>query len=254
MEPLIIENTNLNSLRFFLQLSNIQRLFLNFIHRFLQFYQSCSLDINDNFISIFKDTSRTPLKFVTLRNSSITDDGMRHLLQHKLISLSLWYCDKITHESWQHLISNGSELKNLELGKFVDMLKNREPNEKTPIDFQLHLPKLKRLVLNGVALQSSVTFSHLTELSYLDLTACLFADFTLDSLVHLPHLQTLILFNVWPLQREIPTICQLSQLQMLDISLSKPMLPSYTSANKTLELIVLSLPLLEHLDISGTNL
>lgn len=222
--------------------------------RFLQFYQNSSLDINDNFINIFKDTSRTPLKFVSLRNSSITDDGMSHLLQHKLISLSLWYCDKITNASWPHLIANGGELKSLELGKFVDMLKNREPNEKTPIDFQMNLPKLKRLVLNGVALQSSITFSHLSELTYLDLTACLFADFSLESLVHLPQLQTLILFNVWPLEREIPTICQLKQLQMLDISLSKPMMPSYVTPNKTLEMLVENLPLLEHLDISGTNL
>lgn len=205
-------------------------------------------------MNIFKDETRTPLKFVALRNSSITDEGMAALLQHKLISLSLWYCDKITHASWPSLIANGSELRSLELGKFVDMLKNGEPNEKTPLDFQMNLPKLKRLVLNGVALQSSITFSDLRELSYLDLTACLFADFSLESLVHLPHLKTLILFNVWPLEREIPTICQLTQLQMLDISLSKPMMPSYPSPNKTLEMIVTSLPQLEHLDISGTNL
>lgn len=222
--------------------------------RFLQFYQSCSLDINDSFINVFKDTNRTPLKFVSLRNSSITDEGMRHLLRHKLISLSLWYCDKITHASWQHLIANGGEIKNLELGKFVDMLKNHEPNEKTPLDFYLDLPKLKRLVLNGVALQSTVSFSHLQELTYLDLTACLFADFSLESLVHLPQLQTLILFNVWPLEREILTICKLKNLRTLDISLSKPMMPSYSLPNQTLEHIVESLPMLEHLDISGTNL
>ena len=191
---------------------------------------------------------------MSLRNSSITDDGMQHLLQHKLISLSLWYCDKVTNASWSHLIANGSELKNLELGKFVDMLKNREPNEKTPIDFQINLPKLKRLVLNGVALHASITFSHLSELTYLDLTACLFAEFSLESLVHLPQLQTLILFNVWPLEREIATICQLKQLQMLDISLSKPIMPSYLFPNQTLEMLVDNLSLLEHLDISGTNL
>lgn len=74
------------------------------------------------------------------------------------MSLSLWYCDKITFSSWQYLINNGHELKSLELGKFVDLLRNSEPNEKTPIDFQIELPKLKRLVLNGVALQSSVSF------------------------------------------------------------------------------------------------
>lgn len=191
---------------------------------------------------------------MALRNSSISDEGMELLLRHKLVSLSLWYCDKITNASWAYLNESGSELRNLELGKFVDLLKNREPNEKTPIDFHMNLPKLKRLVLNGVALQSSISFSDLKELTYLDLTACLFADFSLNSLVNVPHLKTLILFNVWPLEREIPTICQLKQLIMLDISLSKPVVPSYTSPNKTLEMIVVNLPLLEHLDISGTNL
>jgi Zyg-11 family protein len=109
-------------------------------------------------MNIFKDTSRTPLKFVSLRNSSITDNGMSVLLKHNLISLSLWYCDKITTASWSALINNGKELKSLELGKFVDLLKYREPNEKTPIDFHIDLPKLRRLILNGVALQSSITF------------------------------------------------------------------------------------------------
>lgn len=212
------------------------------------------MGINDSFINIFKDVNRTPLKFISLRNSSITDEGMGLLLQHKLISLSLWYCDKVTHASWQHLIENGQQLRNLELGKLVDILKNHEPNEKTPLDFKLDLPKLKRLVLNGVALQSSVSFSHLQELTYLDLTACLFADFSLESLTYLPQLQTLILFNVWPLDREIRTICKLKNLSTLDISLSKSMMPSYKDPDRTLDMIVSNLPMLEYLDISGTNL
>jgi Zyg-11 protein homolog len=205
-------------------------------------------------MSIFKDTNRTPLKYVALRNSSISDEGMEALLKHKLISLSLWYCDKVTNASWAHLIEHGAEIKSLELGKFVDLLKNLEPNEKTPIDFQINLPKLKRLVLDGVALQASITFRDLSELIYIDLTACLFADFTLISLLNCPNLKTLILFNVWPIEREIPTICQLKQLVMLDLSHSKPLMPSFSDPDKTLELIVTSLPMLDHLDISGTNL
>ena len=63
--------------------------------------------------------------------------------------------------------------------------------------------------------------SHLKELVYLDLTACIFAEFSLKSLVELPNLRTLILFNVWPLEHEFPTLCKLSQLQTLDLSVSK---------------------------------
>lgn len=210
--------------------------------------------MNDNFVHLLKDPNRTPLKFVSLRNSSITDEGMKFLVQHRLISLSLWYCDKISHESWPQLLANGEDLRNLEIGKQVNILRHREPNERTPIEFQINLPKLKRLVMHGVALQPSVSLNHLVEMSYLDLSSCFLVEFSLECLVHLPQLQTLILFNVWPLEREIPSICKLKSLQMLDISLPKPMLPSYNAPNETLKTIAESLPFLEHLDISGTNL
>lgn len=83
---------------------------------------------------------------------------MRILLRHKLNSLSMWYCNKITTASWNILIENCRQLRSLELGRFVDMLKHSEPNEKTPIDFQLVLPKLRQLILNGVVLQPSIHF------------------------------------------------------------------------------------------------
>lgn len=143
---------------------------------------------------------------------------MAVLLQHNLVSLSLWYCDSITTASWNTLIENGSNLRYLELGKYVDMLKYGEPNEKAPIDFQLMLPHLQKLILSAVVLQPTVQFSHLKELSYLDLTSCIFAEFSLDALIDLPNLSSLILFDVWPLETEIPIICKLKQLRQLDIS------------------------------------
>lgn len=143
---------------------------------------------------------------------------MAALLQHDLVSLSLWYCDSITTASWKRLIEHGSNLRYLELGKYVDMLKYGEPNEKAPFDFQLTLPRLQKLILTAVVLQPTVQFSHLKELSYLDLTSCIFAEFSLEALVDLPNLTSLILFDVWPLESEIPTICKLKQLRQLDIS------------------------------------
>jgi Zyg-11 protein homolog len=83
---------------------------------------------------------------------------MNILLKHKLVSLSLWYCNHITTASWQTLIENCNQLKSLELGRFVDLLKCSEPNEKQPIDFQLNLPNLKRLIMNSVVLQPSTQF------------------------------------------------------------------------------------------------
>lgn len=188
-------------------------------HRFFKYRQDCSEDIDDTFLNIFRDKYKTPLKHVALRNCSITDDGMEILLNHDLVSLSLWYCDHITQKSWQTLIKHGQNLEFLELGRYVEMLKYPEPNEKTPIEFTLDLPHIRKLILTGVVLQPAVNFSHLQQLSYLDLTQCIFHnDFTLEAIVNLPNLTTLILFNVWPLEQELPSICQLKSLRKLDIS------------------------------------
>lgn len=249
-----------------------------FFRRFFKYRQDCNEDINDVFAHIFSDKHRTPLKHVTLRNCTITDHGMAALLQHDLVSLSLWYCDSITTASWKRLIEHGSNLRFLELGKYVDMLKYGEPNEKAPFDFQLTLPRLQKLILTAVVLQPTVQFSHLNELSYLDLTSCIFAEFSLEALVDLPNLTSLILFDVWPLESEVPTICKLKRLRQLDISTAHVNVSNGTYKNpnevsmvnnrlftiqflifrsmiwQTLAEIVEKLPLLTHLDISGTNL
>lgn len=59
---------------------------------------------------------------------------------------------------------------------------------------------------------------HLKHLTYLDLTACTFALFSIESLAILENLKTLILFNVWPLENELNAICKLKTLAALDIS------------------------------------
>lgn len=188
-------------------------------NRFFKYRQDCSEDINDVFVNIFRDKYKTPLKHIALRNCSITDDGMTILLNHELVSLSLWYCDMVSPTSWKTLIKHGQNLEYLELGRYVDMLKHSEPNEKTPIDFELDLPRIRKLILTGVVLQPTVNFIQLQQLSYLDLTQCTFLnDFTLEAIADLPNLTTLILFNVWPLETELPTICRMKKLRKLDIS------------------------------------
>lgn len=188
-------------------------------YRFFKYRQDCSEDINDLIVNIFRDKHKTPLKHVALRNCSITDEGMEILLNHDLVSLSLWYCDIVTEKSWQTLIEHGQQLEYLELGRYVNMLKYAEPNEKTPIEFTLDLPHIRKLILTGVVLQPTNNFSQLQHLSYLDLTQCIFHnEFTLETIVNLPNLTTLILFNVWPLEQELPTICRMKTLKKLDIS------------------------------------
>lgn len=206
---------------------------------------------------IFRDIQKTPLKYVQLRNCSITDDGMRTLLRHNLVSLSMWYCTQVSLASWPLLLEHGRQLKCLELGKQVDLLKNVEPHEKVPLEppFQLDLPSLQKLVLNQVVLRPEIRFEHLIHLKHLDLTACILMEFSLEVLTQLPNLQTLILFNVWPLECEIPTLCKLTQLRTLDMSIAKTNVSgTYSNPNQQLAAIVESLPYLTHLDLSGTNL
>lgn len=182
---------------------------------------------------------------------------MRTLLTHNLVSLSMWYCTTVSRASWPVLLEFGHHLKCLELGKQVDLLKHHEPMEKISLEppFQLDLPNLQKLVLNGVVMRPETRFDHLIHLKHLDLTACILMEFDLAALIQLPNLQALILFNVWPLEDEIPTLCKLKQLRTLDMSIAKSNINgTYSDPNRQLAEIVESLPYLTHLDLSGTNL
>lgn len=80
----------------------------------------------------------------------------------------------------------------------------------------------------------------LLELTYLDLTACIFAEFSLKALIDLPKLKALILFNVWPLDHEFPTLCKLKNLETLDLSVSRANVDgNYLTPNKVVGLIFL---------------
>ncbi|XP_061389099.1 protein zer-1 homolog [Musca vetustissima] len=217
-----------------------------------QFYQK----FGDKFISLFRDTNRTSLKVVHLRNSNLTNYGLEILMRHKLYSLSMWYCDKVTVQSHELLAQHGESLRSLELGIGSHMLQNAEPNEKEPVDFQFNCPHLRRLVLNAVVLHQRLTFAHLTDLTHLDLTSCILASFSLQALSTLPKLHTLILFNVWPIANQLHAICSLSRLRTLDISISSTNNGhgTYDLPDQKLEMLMENLPELTHLDISGTNL
>ncbi|XP_055378563.1 protein zer-1 homolog [Condylostylus longicornis] len=224
--------------------------------RFLEYHQKSNRDVDDSFVNIFRDTQKTPLKYVHLRNSSITSEGLEILFRHNLTSLSMWYCSNINLESRHLLAKYGGNLKSLELGLDVDLLRYPEPNEKSPVDFQLNFPNLRRLVLHGVVLHYRLQFNHLHDLVYLDLTQCFLSFFNLGSLSLLPNLTTLILHNIWPIANHLHVICRISTLKCLDISVgvSTNGQGTYDLADQTLEMLVENLPNLTHLDISGTNL
>lgn len=179
------------------------------------------------------------------------------MLQHNLNSLSLWYCDSLSNASWEKILKHGDNLKTLELGKGVDILRLPDPNATTPIQFELKLPNIQKLVLNGIVLTKQTKFDCLLHLRYLDLSGCIFNEFSLECLITLPYLHALMLFNVCPLEKEIPFICKMVNLRTLDLSIARTGTGSngtYDNPNYTLSSIVECLSNLIHLDISGTNL
>ena len=177
-------------------------------------------------------------------------------MRHKLYSLSMWYCDRITVNSHHLLARYGESLRCLELGISSHMLQNSEPGDKEPIDFQFNTQHMRRLMMNGVNMSNRLQFAHLLDLTHLDLTACTMANFSLEALIDLPNLHTLILFNVWPIANQLHAICCLRRLRNLDLSISSSGNGhgTYDLPDQTLEMIVDNLRCLTHLDLSGTNL
>lgn len=55
-------------------------------------------------------------------------------------------------------------------------------------------------------------------MTHLDLSSCQFVGFSLNAVVDLPNLTTLILFNVRTIETELPALCMLKKLTALDIS------------------------------------
>ncbi|KAJ6641721.1 Protein zer-1 like [Pseudolycoriella hygida] len=225
--------------------------------RFIRHHQDCNQTVTNQFLFIFHDIHQTPLKYVSIRESTINDEGLKLLLQHNLVSLSLWYCDNLTTESWNNIIEYGSNLRELELGRYVDILKYSHFSSPTVKDFefQINLPNLRRLKINSVTLLTTLQFSHLTELNHLDLSGCTFNGFSLNAIVNLPNLTALILFNIRTIETELPALCMMKKLTALDISTcSNGTSGNYENPNQFLATLIESLPMLTHLDISGTNL
>uniref|UniRef100_A0A0K0DSC2 RNI-like protein n=1 Tax=Strongyloides stercoralis TaxID=6248 RepID=A0A0K0DSC2_STRER len=77
---------------------------------------------------------------------------------------------------------------------------------------------------------------------------------TFDFLKMVPNLTKLILFDIKATKDNIDNILKLEGLRHLDISVSNPEIGIYTYPVGTLDKIIRSLPYLEYLDISQTNL
>lgn len=191
--------------------------------KLIQFYCQNVGILDDKFANIFHDTSVTSMKRVCLRNSSVSDKGLKVLLEHKLVELNLERCSNVTARSLNFLNENGENLVCLAVGTDVKLLPYSLNSN--PADGDHHLskpvlntPKLKRLTIQNFTFgQNENTyfdclFQNLHNLTHLDLSGCLKIQY-FSFLPSLKNLIYLVLHNVVHVQDGLLSICKMTNLR-----------------------------------------
>lgn len=224
--------------------------------KFLQAYQKKNR-VNDNIANLFRDRSRTRLHAVRLRNSRITDEGLRFFMEHKPHEVELVQCEYLSQASIDIINNNSDNLISLKFGPLTYVF-SQEPQDNLfrPRRYVIDAPKLRRLTIHcrGLAIFPLLLLKplQLHQLTHLDLSE--YQANTTWALHELKNLKSLILHSVLWSKEIIDWISTLHTLRHLDISQSNERQGKYFNPNEVLAKLVTNLPLLESLDISGTNL
>lgn len=257
---------NVNPVTKFLRLKEGLTLPSVICEKLLEVQQQNGYIIDDRFVGLFENPEAARLRRIKLRNSTITDEGLCILVKSSPMELDISNCIKLTEGSLAHINENGDKLVSLSLGSPVHVLpetllpeikkKDVSPYEKR--GYILNTPNLRKLAVRKLYVPEEKIYfplllNPLRKLTYLDLSSC-FDLGNLSYLTNLPHLTSLILFNVQGLQNSLGSIMKLKNLKHLDISQLHEMYGVFKNPNHTLASIVESLPNLISLDISGTNL
>ncbi|KAF6200926.1 hypothetical protein GE061_005373, partial [Apolygus lucorum] len=234
----------------------------------IRHYQLSGYQVNDRFVRLFKDRSSTVLRYVRLRNSTISDDGFKTVLSHRLVELDIAKCQQISDQSLTTLNLYGDRLVSLVVGAGVQLLPDSLSfsvpwPDPSPMSFEergyiLKAPNLRKLAIRNLYIHRDrryfpLLLESLPNLQELDLSGCSDVE-NLEYITKLKHLTHLTLHNVFKIQDCLVNICKVKTLRHLDISQSSDKMGQYNKENMTLAYIVESLPNLESLDISGTNL
>ena len=231
------------------------------------------INIDDNFANIFADTQNTKLRQLTVSDSSITDNGMRCLLAHNLQKISITNCGNLTPRTWEFINESSDNLISISVDNafliFVDSEDEFEGESPDVMDmnniyeerpFMLKMPRLKNLCIEDFyPVQGSNNFITLCNalppyLSHLDLSGLgrSHGPLNLKFLLNFPNLVSLILHEV-DVKAALNTLCQMKKVEHLDIS-QCDVHGVFEQPSEFLEQLILNLPSLKSLDISGTNL
>ncbi|XP_049884638.1 protein zer-1 homolog [Pectinophora gossypiella] len=221
--------------------------------KFLLAYQKNNR-VSDNIANLFRDRLRTRLYSVRLRNSRITDEGLRCFLEHRPYELELVQCEYLSPASLDAINSNSQNLVSLKFGPLTYVL-SQDENLFRQRGYIIDAPNLRRLTIHrrGLSIFPLLLLKPLTHLTHLDLSECTSAG-SIWAVNELKDLKSLILHSVHWARDVVDWIASLQSLRHLDISQSNERHGKYFNPNDVLSKLVTSLPLLESLDISGTNL
>ncbi|XP_059055315.1 protein zer-1 homolog [Achroia grisella] len=222
--------------------------------KFLAAYQKNSR-ISDNIANLFRDRERTRLDTVKLRNSRITDDGLRIFMKHKPYEVELVQCEYLLPASLDIINANSQNLVSLKFGPLTNVLSAQNESLFRQRGYIINAPKLRKLTIQrrGLAIVPRLLLKSLPNLTHLDLSDCS-SNTSILAINELKNLKSLILYSVHWSKDVIVWITTLQTLQHLDISQANERQGKYFCPNDVLSKLVTSLPLLESLDISGTNL
>ncbi|XP_074655038.1 LOW QUALITY PROTEIN: protein zer-1 homolog [Tubulanus polymorphus] len=243
--------------------------------------------INNSFVRLFEDTTRTKLHRANLCNSEIGDEGFEILARHGLFDVDLSFCPNVS-ERVVHLINKYCRnLRALRLTdsprRLFDSVEISPPNDEAPPpakfgrDFIFDCRELRLLSLHSIVNERpddqtdlppaypsandliAVILNPLDKLSYLDLSKCDIDISSMHRLADMKYLVSLILYDVrlnHAMQSAVDVLTRLKRLRHLDLSqdcdISSPV--KYPNASVHVANLVRGLPELRSLDLSGTDL
>jgi len=228
------------------------------------------------------------LREVSVRDSSVTAEGLAALLAHQPAALDVHNCQNLEPFSLELVNRHSDSLTSLNLGNTVHILPdyvldgkddddvNNEGEPEDSLDedvasarvfsergYILRGPRLQRLSMRDLLVREGRAYMNLllrplTSLTHLDVSGLGCAEGHdlggFSWLLHLPKLSSLVLHNVVGIDAGVPVICSIKTLQHLDVSHSDDKIGYFTEPNRVLAEIAGSLPALTSLDIGGTNL
>lgn len=220
-----------------------------FLHR----YQK-SQRVNDNIANLFRDKNATRLKIIRLRNSRVTDEGLRFFMEHKPEELELVQCEYLSQASLETINNHSENLRSLKFGPITYVL-SQDENLYRARGYVINAPNLRSLTIQrrGLAIFPTLLLTPLPNLVHLDLSECTSAG-SIWALSEMMNLRSLVLHSVHWSKDVVEWIVCITSLRHLDVSQANERHGKFYNPNEVLAKIVTSLPELESLDISGTNL